>query len=554
MILYDYTVREYGLRRQSMDCYKVIVNEKDQFISQYTQHDHNLMQFYDFDPNKDESFKTRMAQSNNGREQQLANVIRQYMSDLSLSTAQARALEHLAQGAKVVIGGQQAGLLSGPLYTFHKVLSIIVKSSELSTTYQQPVVPVFWIAGEDHDFDEVNHTYVYNEEKGQLTKVKYHTMTPPETSVSHFKHDNEALMHVIEHYFKEIPETSYTKQLIYDLKDMVRHSTNWSDLFKQLIHRCFKHHGILLIDASYQPLRELERPFLKTLLKHHLKVDRAFRKGQDKTVAHGLPQMIETDTNVHLFLEIDGQRQLLRYQNNAYVTSKYEGKFSEEDLQQIISQAPERFSNNVVTRPLMQEWLFNTVAFIGGPSEIKYWAELHGVFKTLDIKMPIVLPRMRITYVSPKTKKLLKQYDLNINEVIEKGAADAKDRFVRAQASKTVLNDITQMIAHQQSFYDKLAREMTSTVDNQNLLEKNHKIQLHQYEYLKQRYLRNIEKENDISMRHFNQLTSVLHPMGGLQERVFNPIQFLNIFGWDMYTSSTFPPLDYTFDQIVIEM
>lgn len=161
-----------------MDCYKVIVNEKDQFISQYTQHDHNLMQFYDFDPNKDESFKTRMAQSNNGREQQLANVIRQYMSDLSLSTAQARALEHLAQGAKVVIGGQQAGLLSGPLYTFHKVLSIIVKSSELSTTYQQPVVPVFWIAGKIMILmRSIIRMYIMKKRSTHKSEVSYHDAT-----------------------------------------------------------------------------------------------------------------------------------------------------------------------------------------------------------------------------------------------------------------------------------------------------------------------------------------------------------------------------------------
>ncbi|MCQ9301045.1 bacillithiol biosynthesis cysteine-adding enzyme BshC [Staphylococcus hyicus] len=536
-----------------MDCYKVIVNEKDQFISQYTNHNHNLIQYYDFDPNKEESYAVRMAQSNNGREQQLAQIIRQYMSDLSLSEAQVYALDQLAQGAKVVIGGQQAGLLSGPLYTFHKVLSIIVKSEELSKIYDQPVVPVFWIAGEDHDFDEVNHTYVYNEESGQIKKVKFHTMTPPESSVSQYQPDTDALLNVIEAYFREIPETYYTKELIRELKEMVSHTTHWSTLFKQIIHRCFREQGILVIDASYPPLRALERPFMKTLLSNHMKVDQAFRQGQEKTTASGIPKMIETDTNVHLFLEIEGQRQLLHYENGGYTTTKFEGHYSKEALFDLIDEAPGRFSNNVVTRPLMQEWLFNTVAFVGGPSEIKYWAELHGVFQTLRIKMPIVLPRLRLTYVTPKTKKLLNQYKLNVREVIEKGATDAKDRFVRANASETVLNEINHMMESQQLFYEKLSQEMSHTVDNQNLLEKNHKIQSQQYEYLKQRYLRNIEKENDISMRHFHQLTSMLHPMGGLQERVLNPFQFLNIFGWDMYTSSTFPPLDYTFNQIVIE-
>lgn len=536
-----------------MECYNVTVNEKDQFISKYTNHDQNLIQFYDFDPNKEESFATRMARPNNGREQQLAHVIRQYMSDLTLSRAQEHALDQLAQGAKVVIGGQQAGILTGPLYTFHKILSIIVQASQLSETYQQPVVPVFWIAGEDHDFDEVNHTYVYNEEKGQLKKVKYHTLTPPETSVSHFEPESNALIEVIEQYFSQLPETMYTKTLINDLKKMIQQCDHWTDLFKQIVQRCFSEQGLLMIDASHSELRKLERPFLQMLFKEHLEVDKAFKNGQNKAQQAGLSKMIETDSNVHLFLEHEGQRQLLKYEDGKYNLSKSANSMTTEEILKLIDQSPERFSNNVVTRPLMQEWLFNTVAFVGGPSEIKYWDELHQVFQNFDIEMPIVLPRLRLTYLTAKAKKLLAQYQLNVSEVIANGTYEAKEKFIRAKASDEVIEEIDAMLKQQEAFYERLTSEMSKTEDNQKLLRKNHQIQLHQYQYLKQRYLTNIERENDISMRHFNQLTSFLHPMGGLQERILNPLQFLNIFGWDMYTSSTFPPLDYTFEQLIIE-
>lgn len=537
-----------------MDCNKVKINEKDQFISKYMNHEQNLIQFYQFDPNKDESFKMRMTQQNNGREQQLAQIIRQYMSDLTLSEAQRQSLDHLANGEKVVIGGQQAGVLTGPLYTFHKILSIIVASTQLTQEYQQPVVPIFWIAGEDHDFDEVNHTYAYNEEKGILDKVKYHTLTPPETSVSNYKPDKASLKTLVNHFFSQLPETLHTKTLINDLEDMIEKSNHWTDLFKQIVHRCFQKHGVLLIDANYPKLRQMERPFLKSLFEQHLKVDKAFRQGQSKTLQNGLLKMIETDSNVHLFVEVDGQRQLLKYEEGAYFLSKSNESMTFDEVMQFIEQTPEKCSNNVVTRPLMQEWLFNTVAFVGGPSEIKYWAELNEVFHHLEIEMPIVLPRMRITYLTPKANKLLQQYQLNISEVIAQGAEGAKERFVRAKASDRALEEIEEMIHQQEAFYERMEQEMSKTEDNRKLLSKNHKIQLHQYRYLQQRYLTNIEKENEISMRHFNQLTSVLHPMGGLQERVLNPFQFLNVFGWDIYQSSTFPPLTYTYEQLVIEI
>ena len=91
---------------------------------------------------------------------------------------------------------------------------------------------------------------------------------------------------------------------------------------------------------------------------------------------------------------------------------------------------PEKFSNNVVTRPVMEEWLFNTVAFIGGPSEIKYWTELSEVFRTLQVDMPIVLPRLRITYLNTRIEKLVAQYRLNCNNIIEKELKQIKQSLL----------------------------------------------------------------------------------------------------------------------------
>lgn len=119
-------------------------------------------------------------------------------------------------------------------------------------------------------------------------------------------------------------------------------------------------------------------------------------------------------------------RQLISKEDNLFKLSKSDITYSEEELIELIETEPERFSNNVVTRPVMEEWLFNTVAFIGGPSEIKYWAELNNVFKLLNVEMPIVLPRMKMTYMMERTQKLLKQYSLNVEKVIQNGIDDDK--------------------------------------------------------------------------------------------------------------------------------
>ena len=163
-------------------------------------------------------------------------------------------------------------------------------------------------------------------------------------------------------------------------KNIIHRYNNWTDIFKGLLHEVFKEYGVLFIDAQYTDLRRMERPILKEMLEQHDELDQAFRETQNNTEAQGLTPMIQTETNTHLFIHEDNMRQLLTYKNGKFITSKSENSYSKEELLEIIDNEPERISNNVVTRPIMEEWLFNTVAFIGGPSEIKYWAELKEVF------------------------------------------------------------------------------------------------------------------------------------------------------------------------------
>ncbi|MBF7017360.1 bacillithiol biosynthesis cysteine-adding enzyme BshC [Staphylococcus durrellii] len=536
-----------------MDCITTKLNEEDQFITRLVNSDETINEFYQFDAMANDNYKYKVNQSTNDREQELANVIHQYMSDLTLTSQQLENIEHLREGAKVVIGGQQAGLFGGPLYTFHKIFSIITLSQSLTNDYQTPIVPVFWIAGEDHDFDEVNHTFVYSNHEAQLHKVKYHTLEPPEDSVSNFYPNKLQLKDALNQFFKHQPETKHTKELLTLSHSIIDRYDSWTAMFKALLHEVFKDYGVLFIDAQDNNLRTLEQPFLKELINRFNDVDASFRSAQAKLKAQGYEQMIQTDTNVHLFIEENNMRQLLTYEDGKFKTNKTNTFYTKEELLSIVEEAPQRFSNNVVTRPLMEEWLFNTVAFVGGPSEIKYWAELNEVFQTLKIEMPIVIPRLRISYINDRIEKLSSKYAISIEEIISQGTNATKNKFIRARASDTFINNIEKLKQQQIQLYETLKAEVQDNNDNRLLLDKNNKIHMQQYDYLINRYLLNIERENEISMKHFRELNHALHPMKGLQERIWNPLQIMNEFGTDVFSPSTYPPLSYTFDHIVIK-
>lgn len=538
-----------------MDCMKTVIDQQNSFIDRFTNQSDEILNFYEYKPGQQSEFERRSKLKSNGREKELSEVIHSYMSDLNLSDKQLKNIESLRDGHKVIIGGQQAGLFTGPLYTFHKIISIIILANEQSEKLNTPVVPVFWIAGEDHDFDEVNHTYAYDRISRQLNKVKYNTLEPPEKSVSQYDFDKELVMDALSNMYRSIGETEHSKDIKNMVIEAVESSESWSDMFKVITNEVFKEHGLLLIDANYSKLREIEIPLFKEIIENREKIDDAFRNTQDQFSEVIKKRMILTDSNVHLFFDYNDKRQLLMYEDGQFYLSKdNDVTFSKDELINMLERHPERFSNNVVTRPLMEEYLFNTLSFIGGPSEIIYWGELKGIFDELNIEMPIVTPRMRISYLTQESKKCIDTYNLDLDSVLLNGVKKDKDKFIREKASDEVLREIDRIKEVQTSFHQKLISEIGENYQNRKLIEKNNQIHQHQYQYLIDRYLLNIERENEISMRHFETVENTLHPHQGLQERVWNPIQLMNQFGITMFSPSTYPPLCYTFEHITVEL
>ena len=278
-------------------------------------------------------------------------------------------------------------------------------------------------------------------------------------------------------------------------------------------------------------------------------LDDAFRATQQRTQNQGLKAMIQTDTNVHLFLHDENLRQLVSYDGKHFKLNKTDKTFIKEEIINIAENQPELFSNNVLTRPLMEEWLFNTVAFIGGPSEIKYWAELKDVFELFDVEMPIVMPRLRITYLNDRIEKLLSKYNIPLEKVLVDGVEGERSKFIREQASDQFIEKVEGMIEQQRRLYQDLLDEVAGNQNNINLVNKNNEIHIQQYDYLLKRYLLNIERENDISMKQFREIQETLHPMGGLQERIWNPLQILNDFGTDVFKP---PPIHHFLTLLII--
>ncbi|WP_414049401.1 bacillithiol biosynthesis cysteine-adding enzyme BshC [Macrococcus animalis] len=530
-----------------MEIIKQITDKKGTFIERYTHQDEVLSQ-YQYDVTKDESYKARMNYPANGLEAQLAQIIESYMVKYELSVSQKENIERISKGNKVVIGGQQAGLFVSPMYTLHKIISIIVLAKEQSKKLGTEIVPVFWIAGEDHDFDEVNHVNVYSSEH-YLHKIKYHPSEDVTDSVSTLVFEEEALKFTIDRFITSLVETKTTKSIHALLNAL---PNNWTDHFQFIIHTLFKDYGLLLIDSQNKAFRSLETDILVWMFDNHAEIDQAFRYGQDKMKSLINEQQIITDTNVHLFMSYDGKRQLLKCIDGKYVLPKSDAVFTKAEIRAKIQAAPHLFSNNVVTRPLMEEMMFNTLSFIGGPSEIKYWGELKQVFDFAKVEMPPVVPRMRITYTNDKVLKDMKRFNISNEDLFEFGIAKFQNEFLGSKENPLLLSQMQETISNLEKDYEAM-QLLEVTQETKQLLQDNLNYHKRQFEYFKKRYHHDIKRRHDIDFKALNAIGNVLHPGGGLQERLMHPLQFINNHHFGIFDEVIESITYYGFDHTILK-
>ncbi len=505
---------------------------KNHVLADYWSPNTAIHQFFEYEYN-DQAFEKRAEHlARNSRDQkELTTIIRQFMEPLGLSKKANEHLEQLEQGAMVIVGGQQAGILTGPLYSVHKAISVIALAKEQSTKLQQPVIPVFWIAGEDHDLEEINHTYTVH---GELLKKRaYGERSRRKTMASATALNKESMTQLINTIIRDIGETEYTETLIKQLVDALNNSETFTDFFACLMNQLFKEEGLLLIDAANFEFRQFEHKYFAQIIQSNEEIARVVTEKEQELerAGYGKP-ILATYEAANLFYVEDGERHLLERKNDLFVNLAANLKFTQEELLEVAHNHPERLSNNVVTRPLMQEMTLPVLAFVGGPGELAYWATLKNAFSVLDLQMPIFAPRLHITIVTRHVEQLLREHQLTVTDVWEGKALHLKERFIADVQDSEAKRQIQAM---QQLLVEKY-EELASYLEKQHLqldkiLEKNQENHAKQFDYLQQKIEQTVLGKHETTIRKFMTLQNELYPNDGFQERSFNPYQYFNEFG-----------------------
>ncbi|MEH7345122.1 bacillithiol biosynthesis cysteine-adding enzyme BshC [Bacillus sp. JJ1532] len=512
----------------------------NRFATEYLEQTKNIQRYFHYRYNDHLDFEKRRGELLNRSymREELAAHIEQYMSKFPGSEMVQSSLQKLKQeNSTVIIGGQQAGILTGPLYSIHKIISIVSLAKQKEQELNIPVIPVFWIAGEDHDYQEVNHVYVENNNK--IEKKVYPEKIRDKRMVSDITIDREQCLKWVEAIIQTFGETEHTLGLLAEAEAAISKSDSFVDFFAYLIMQMFKDTGLLIIDSGDRKLRSLEKEFFVKQINSFKEITKSVLSQQSELKEDGFSNMIEISNdaaNLFYYDEDNYERILLEYDKDKDAFSGKDGSFqiTRQSLLDLAQEFPEKLSNNVVTRPIMQEWLFPTLAFIAGPGEIAYWAELKMAFEHFDLRMPPIVPRLNITFLDRSIESDILELGLDLEEVLISGTEKERLQFlqsIRDQQLKELFNKTKQeFLQNYEMLESYLMKKDRGLVP---LLKKNEGLLIKQLDFMEAKLDQAEQLKYDVLINKFARVENAIRPLGSPQERMLNCLFFINQYGFN---------------------
>ncbi|SDJ03731.1 bacillithiol biosynthesis cysteine-adding enzyme BshC [Salimicrobium halophilum] len=520
--------------------------EKNTLMRDYRSHFEKIQNKFDYNPFRQDCWKERLDEirDRSFHRTELSEVLKKMNEKYGAGEMTLAHIERLKEDdATVMIAGQQAGLLTGPLYTVNKAISVIEAAKQKERALGKPVLPVFWIAGEDHDFEEINHIYLNQD---GLKKQKISQQTDGKTSVSDVGLDEDAAKNFIDDCFRKLPESKHTKEVYDRISNALMGSKTYTDFFARLLIALFKDQGLIVMDAHAPAIRHMEKDYFVQMIEHSEAIASGVYTREQENRRQGYPTTIGAEQkDAHLFYHEEDRRVLLVREGSRFVGKQGEVELDEDELLMIAEETPGKLSNNVVSRPLMQDLLLPVLGFIGGPGEISYWSALRPAFSELSIKMPPILPRLSFTFIGEDKRIASRNEGIDLYHVLRRGLGEEKIKYLASQTNLP-LEEMREEAKREIARIHRPFQEEAGTIgpDIEAFAGKNLAYMESLVDELVERISKEKKKSYQKTLDFYREMENLLRPFGGLQERVWNPVPFLNEFGWNFFTEIP----EYTWD------
>ncbi|MFH6961818.1 bacillithiol biosynthesis cysteine-adding enzyme BshC [Flavobacterium plurextorum] len=380
-------------------------------IQDYLEQKSELKPLYNHFPTL-ENFQKQIAEKtanfdNNNRIPLVETLKKQYQNiDVSNSTKQN--IELLAlENTFTITTGHQLNLFSGPLYFLYKIISTINLTKELKAKYpSHNFVPIYWMATEDHDFEEINY-FNFRGKKFRWNK---------ESNGPVGRLSTEGLAEFFEIYALELGSSTNANVLKKLFADAYLKHDNLADATRFLANSLFADYGLVILDADDAHLKRAFIPYVKEELEKQTSY-----KAVQKTIEQLAAYTVQVNPReINLFYIEDHLRERIIFENDKYFVNNTKISFSKEEIFKLLESNPEKFSPNVIMRPLYQEIILPNLCYIGGGGEIAYWLELKSFFDAVKITFPMLLVRNSVLLTTEKQVKKADQLNLSWKDLFTK--------------------------------------------------------------------------------------------------------------------------------------
>lgn len=439
-----------------------------------------------------------------------------------------RNLDCLADPRTVVVAtGQQVGMFGGPAFSLYKALTAVRCAREL-TRQGRPAVPIFWLATEDHDLEEVNHAWTFGA-SGEPRRIEAATRGRPGAAVGKVE-VTDFRLDEFHDFCAGLPCGEEARALARETHGSAR---GFGDAFLALYSRLLEPYGMIFLCPMQPGIRQLAAPLLRQVIRRAPALTDALLQRGLKLQAAGYHQQVHVQDSTSLvFLFEDGARVTLKRKNGLYAAKA--NAYRPEDLLARLDEAPLDISPSALLRPVMQDYLLPTAALVAGPSEAAYLGQASVLYMDLLGRMPAVLPRASFTLLDDASRRLLERYRLAVADcLVPRRELDAS---VAAALVPPPLEDTLR--ARRADIGRALGQSAEALEDFDPTLAASFRHSSRKIEYqldkLRSKVLREALRRSDIARRHAARLADALFPNEHLQERLYGVLPMLAKFGWPL--------------------
>jgi len=447
-----------------------------------------------------------------------------------------KAMEHIGLLEKpstlAVVTGQQVGLFGGPLYTIYKAITTIRLCERLKTKCpHMDFVPVFWVEGEDHDFSEMNNVSVINGE-GMPVRIEYlHGGVVTDRNlgpIGELAFDN-ALEQTFSALHSALRPSEFTTEVIARLKECYAPGKTFNEAFVSWMNFLFADLGLVFITSNDTEIKQILSPLFVREISEF--------PGTSQLI---IAQSAELEERYHAQIKPKSVNLFMFHKGGRYLIEPREHDFSlrgtrhfiqKDELLRIARETPEVLSPNVVLRPIAQDILLPTVAYVAGPSEIAYAAQLKPVYEHFDVMQPVTYPRASGSFVEERLERVLEKYQIDLLRFFEE--PDVVTKLVLDQISDISVEDlfgkagvgISDTLNELKFGIKEIDPTLIGALEGVRLkIEGNLSV-------LKEKTIAAQKRRNETAVRQIEKAVSTLLPNGNLQERELNIVYYMNKYG-----------------------